>query len=248
MIFAKLSKSHQNHAPRWALAFDTALSGCNVCVFDGLKKRAVIEQQEMQRGQAEALVPLIQKAVSDAGIAFKDIDVSGTTIGPGSFTGLRVGLSTARSFALALSIPLAGFTTFKIFADRFFQDNVDMNGKKLCVIIESKRQDFYAQFYDDEGAESGAPLLINVETLKNIDSFDTIIFTGDGVLRFQSDIGFEVNSFMPESKLSSPQIIAENALRLMIVGALDLENTPQPFYLREADVSAPKRKNNVIQD
>src|SRR5260370_40949350 len=86
------------------LAIDTALDACSVTVFDTERDRPLsIESREIGRGHAELLVPLVDQVMKAAGVKFDSIDRIAVTIGPGSFTGLRVGLSAARGFALAAS-------------------------------------------------------------------------------------------------------------------------------------------------
>src|SRR2546421_190197 len=88
------------------LAIDTALDACAAGILDtDAGKLIALESQPMKRGHAEALMPLIAKLMKDSGIAFAGLDRIAVTTGPGSFTGLRVGLSAARGIALAASKP-----------------------------------------------------------------------------------------------------------------------------------------------
>ncbi len=88
------------------LAIDTALDACAAAVLDIDAGRLIAqESQAMKRGHAEALMPLIARVIKAAGIAFAALDRIAVTTGPGSFTGLRVGLSAARGIALAAVRP-----------------------------------------------------------------------------------------------------------------------------------------------
>ncbi len=83
------------------LAIDTALDACSAAVLDTNAARLIAHESEpMKRGHAEALMPLLARVIKQAGIAFADLDRIAVTTGPGSFTGLRVGLSAARGIAL----------------------------------------------------------------------------------------------------------------------------------------------------
>src|SRR5450432_3897247 len=89
------------------LAIDTALDACAAAVLDIDAGRLIArESQAMKRGHAEALMPLIARVIKQSGIAFAALDRIAVTTGPGSFTGLRVGLSAARGIALAASKPV----------------------------------------------------------------------------------------------------------------------------------------------
>lgn len=97
------------------LAIDTALDACSVAVArDGVVLAELSES--MNRGQAERLAPMVREAASAAGIAFSQLDRVAVTKGPGSFTGVRVGLSFARALALSLDIPCIGVSTLEALA------------------------------------------------------------------------------------------------------------------------------------
>src|SRR5260370_33883953 len=94
------------------LAIDTALDACSAGVLDTDAARLIaLESQPMKRGHAEALMPLIACVIKQAGIAFASFDRVAVTTGPGSFTGLRVGLSAARGIGLAADKTVVSLTT-----------------------------------------------------------------------------------------------------------------------------------------
>lgn len=94
------------------LAIDTALGACSACVLDvGATAPLAQEQLAMERGHAEALMPLIERVMDAAEGGFAALDRVAVTVGPGSYTGLRVGVSAARAIALAAGIPAVGVTT-----------------------------------------------------------------------------------------------------------------------------------------
>ncbi|HUN97575.1 MAG TPA: tRNA (adenosine(37)-N6)-threonylcarbamoyltransferase complex dimerization subunit type 1 TsaB, partial [Bradyrhizobium sp.] len=99
------------------LAIDTALEACAACVLDTNAGKVIAQEaREMKRGHAEALMPLIARVMDEAAIPFTALDRIAVTTGPGSFTGLRVGLSAARGLALAADRPAVGVTTLAAFA------------------------------------------------------------------------------------------------------------------------------------
>src|SRR5882672_12886814 len=99
------------------LAIDTALEACAAAVLDtDANKLIARESQAMKRGHAEALMPLIARVMKEAGLPFAALDRIAVTTGPGSFTGLRVGLSAARGIALAAAKPAVGVTTLAAYA------------------------------------------------------------------------------------------------------------------------------------
>src|SRR4051795_9474634 len=99
------------------LAIDTALDACAAGVLDTDAGKLIAHQsQAMKRGHAEALMPLIARVMNESGISFATLDRIAVTTGPGSFTGLRVGLSAARGIALAAGKPVVGLTTLTAYA------------------------------------------------------------------------------------------------------------------------------------
>jgi tRNA threonylcarbamoyladenosine biosynthesis protein TsaB len=99
------------------LAIDTALEACSAAVFDSGDETIVAsDSQFMARGHAEALMPLIAAVMEQAAISFAALDRIAVTVGPGSFTGLRVGIAAARGIALATRKPVVGITTLAALA------------------------------------------------------------------------------------------------------------------------------------
>ncbi|HOO51086.1 MAG TPA: tRNA (adenosine(37)-N6)-threonylcarbamoyltransferase complex dimerization subunit type 1 TsaB [Alphaproteobacteria bacterium] len=116
------------------LAFDVSVKGCGVAVFDGATANFDSQYLETDKGQAEHLVPLIEDILSKSKTDIKDIARIATTRGPGSFTGVRIGLATARTLGLALSVPVLGFSTLELLLKEF---------PDSLVAIDTKREDFY---------------------------------------------------------------------------------------------------------
>ena len=111
------------------LAIDTALDACAAAVLDTAASKVIAqESQPMKRGHAEALMPLIARVMKASGIAFAALDRIAVTTGPGSFTGLRVGLSAARGIALAAGKPVVGVTTLTAYAAPVVGENGGASG------------------------------------------------------------------------------------------------------------------------
>jgi len=94
------------------LAIDTALDACQAAVFDSVESKLLaMLSHDMRRGHAEALIPVIADAMKAARLDFAELDRIATTVGPGSYTGLRVGISAAKGLAIASGKPTIGITT-----------------------------------------------------------------------------------------------------------------------------------------
>jgi len=229
--------------PRKILAFDTAMFGCSAALYDAAADNGAVESIAMARGQAEALVPMISRVIAQAKAEFSQIDLICTTSGPGAFTGLRIGLSTARALGLACGVPVIGLTTTEVLAAQFFSGsaNVLRPEQTLCVLIETKRQDFYYQFFDHRGAaldESG-PGALDGAAIIDMAGPDTV-FIGDALARFCEAGG--TGRFEQGYELPDPLLMAKLAASGQGVPK------PLPLYLRDADVSQAKRVPRRIKD
>ena len=138
------------------LALDTALGACAAAVMrDGAI--LAVRSEPMTRGHQERLAPLVQELMAEAGLAFSAIDRVGVTVGPGSFTGLRVGLAFAKGLGLALDRPCIGVGTLEALAAS------DLGPGLTAAVIDAKRGQVYLQVFDGV-ASLMAPDVLPVET------------------------------------------------------------------------------------
>src|SRR4030088_2547816 len=132
------------------LAIDTALDACAAGVLDTTAGELIAqESQPMKRGHAEALMPLIARVIKQSGIAFASLDRIAVTTGPGSFTGLRVGLSAARGIALAAGKPVVGLTTLAAYAAPIVTEN---GAHPIISAIDARHDHVYFQVVGGDGS------------------------------------------------------------------------------------------------
>jgi tRNA threonylcarbamoyladenosine biosynthesis protein TsaB len=124
-----------------------------------------VESRTMPHGQAEALLPLVDRVMREARLAPSTLDLITVTTGPGSFTGIRVGLAAARGIALALGMPLFGVTSFEAGAAACEADPVE---RSLLVALDSRRADLYIQLFDPAHHALGPPAAVLPEALAEI--------------------------------------------------------------------------------
>lgn len=133
------------------LALDTCLGACSVAI---LKEDVVVARrfEVLGRGHAERLVPMVQDVMSEARTDFAALDRIGVTIGPGTFTGVRIGLAAARGFALAAGIPLVGVTSTEAVAEALYRDAAGVSSPEtLAVIHDARRGEAYVQVFRKTG-------------------------------------------------------------------------------------------------
>ncbi len=217
------------------LAFDSALGGCVVAVVNG--DRVHSASLETEREQAAKLMPMVQELVSQAGVEFSNIGLIVTSVGPGSFTGLRISLSAARALGLALNVPVQGVSTFEAMAR-----SVVKEAEPCLVVLETKREDFYVQAFDADKNPEGEAACLSLEVVREIAATGRYILCGDGLER----LGIKA-PFSRMAKMFDPDILAHAGLSLFLKNGGRAER-PEPVYLRGADVSMSNKVQREIKD
>jgi tRNA threonylcarbamoyladenosine biosynthesis protein TsaB len=212
------------------LAFDCCTQACSVAVLaDGrvLAQRA----QAMGRGQAEVLMPMIQAVVAEAGLSWAEIGLVGVTVGPGTFTGLRIGLAAARGMAVAAGLPVAGVTTTETVAHAV--PEAERRGRTLLVAIDGKRADVFLQAFAEDLTPLGEPAALMPDDIARI-------YTGPLVLA--GDAAHRLAEFCPDAVLSSAEITPNPVVLAGLAARHYCEGrslSPVPLYLRPPDVTLP---------
>ncbi len=143
------------------LAIDTAGTGCSAALYDSNRDIVLgAAGEDIGRGHAERLMAFVDGALEAAGLDLPAIDRIAVTIGPGSFTGIRVGVAAARGLALALGIPAVGVSTLSALA-------ADKDGP-LLVAIDAKRDEVYWQTFAADGSEATPPAIATLEDARVI--------------------------------------------------------------------------------
>jgi tRNA threonylcarbamoyladenosine biosynthesis protein TsaB len=230
------------------LAIDTAGSACSVAVGRSATLLAA-ERRAMRHGHAEALLPMIDRAMEAAALSPTAIDGVAVAVGPGGFTGIRVGLGAAHGIALALQARLIGVTSFAaVVANLADAKSASGAATVVLVALDSRRDDFYVQLFGRASAEPLAePAAVLPEALADyvagLAGAAPLLIAGDmaeqaaAVLRSQ----FEVN-VVAESAPDARGVLTA-ALRQL---ARDPAGNPaRPLYLRPPDVTMPKRREPV---
>ena len=223
------------------LAFDCAGRRCAVGVaIDG--RMAAERTEAMERGQAEALLPMIDEMLTAAGLRFADLDLIAVTIGPGSFTGLRIGLAAARGLALASGLPCVGVTNFAAVAAAIAP--AQRGGRPLVVALESKRAELFLQWFAPDGPEIGAAMMVAPELAEDALPPGPLLLAGDAAARLAPWIGDRAR-VSERAGLPEPGDIARLALQSWQPGART--EPPRPLYLRAPDTSLPRAAKGMAR-
>ncbi len=204
------------------LALDTAGVDCAAAIYDSGRNTMLGEASDMiGKGHAEHLMGIVDRALDQAGVALSDVDRLAVTIGPGSFTGIRVGVAAARGFALSLDIPAVGITTLEVMAAA---QREKTPGRAVLAAMDAKREEIYLQSFAADGVALDEARAVSIaEAQAFAAGFDGEI-TGSATPILKPDATGEYANSFPIS------IVAR-------LGAAANPNTgkPKPLYLRGPD-------------
>lgn len=212
------------------LAIDTALDACAAGILDtGTGQLIAHESLSMKRGHAEALMPLLARVMQQSAIGFAALDRIAVTTGPGSFTGLRVGLSAGRGIGLASGKPVVGVTTLAAYAAPVVSQNGDA---PVIAAIDARHDHVYVQAVSGNGTSLQRPCVIPIDEAIEAARFGAPHLVGNaaGVLaaRWPTDA--------PAPVTVSDQAAPDVSWVAWLGAAVDPQTAlARPFYLRAPD-------------
>jgi tRNA threonylcarbamoyl adenosine modification protein YeaZ len=210
------------------LAFDTATPLVTVALHDG--EDVVAERASgvpMKHG--EQLAPLIEAVLLDRGLVRQDLTAIAVGVGPGPFTGLRVGLVTARTLALALELPVYGVCTLDVLAI----EAVDTAAvqEDFAVATDARRKEVYLATYDADGARVEGP-----QVLKPADAATQLPVVGEGAGLYPEAFPRAAGPARPSAGWLA-RVVAEERAELL---------DPEPLYLRRPDAVVNATRKPVL--
>ena len=212
------------------LAIDTAFEACSVAILDTDRSDVrVHESVPMQRGHAEALMPLIARVLDRAQLAFAALDRVAVTTGPGSFTGLRVGIAAARGIALAAGKPAIGLSTLAAFAAPLIAADDTL---PVVVAIDARHDHVYLQIFGPGGRTVVAPRVAPLREALRVSATGAPRITGTAANKLAAlwPAGTRVPTAVEQR--SAPNI---DWVARLGAAATDTGTPPKPLYLRAPD-------------
>ena len=212
------------------LAVNTANMLLSLALTDGDKVLQRFESTET-RDQGNLLLRHIKEALDKEKLKFEGLNLFAVVTGPGSFTGIRIGLATMRALSMAAKVPVIGISSFEMFA-------APKAGHINLISIESWREELYFQAIDGKGNVVIPPVNVSPEDfVKKLEGMkDPFTISGDAAEKLQA--------LLPKAALSDHHPAAAHVARLAVTSfkAAGRAERPLPFYLREADVTVAKSK------
>ncbi|MBI1779241.1 MAG: tRNA (adenosine(37)-N6)-threonylcarbamoyltransferase complex dimerization subunit type 1 TsaB [Proteobacteria bacterium] len=215
------------------LGLDSALSGCSVALVAAGQLKAE-RHQAGERGQAECLLPMIEATMAAATIGFPALDLIAVTIGPGAFTGLRIGLAAAHGLALGAKRPVAGVTTLEAVAAA--TEAALRRGRTLVVALETKRRDLYLQAFTPALQPLTEPQAVAPERFEAWAPSGPLLIAGDGADRLAASLRGRAFSIAEGVRLPEAALVARIAA---LRHGSDAARPGTPLYLHAPDVTMP---------
>ena len=211
------------------LAIDTANERCSaalVSLGDGALVAA--REEEIGRGHAERLMGVISEVLTEAGAGWREVAKLGVCIGPGSFTGIRVGVACVRGLELSLKVPAVGISTLEALAEPAWAEG------PVLAVHDARRGEVYAALFAKGGEALRAPQALQPEELADFaaQAGAHLRVVGTGASIAEQAMGEGAALFLPERRLASIGAMARLAADRAPVGP------PLPLYLRGADAKA----------
>jgi tRNA threonylcarbamoyladenosine biosynthesis protein TsaB len=212
------------------LAIDTALAACSAAVLDTVFGGVIAgESVPMVRGHAEALMPIVEQVMQRAELTFTDIDRVAVTTGPGSFTGLRVGISAARGIALAANLPAFGVSTLSAYAaPHLAEDQIN----SVIAVIDARHDHVYLQVFGPGGRIVVAPRLAPIG--------EAVRAASEAPSRIVGSAALAVADRLPKGTRAPLRVDAREAPDIGWVARMGAvlpegQSPPKPQYLRAPD-------------
>jgi len=220
------------------LAFETASGRCSVCITRNIQ---ILASQNIYENsmQAENLTPMIDKALNKAGLSLKNIDFIATTNGPGSFTGIRIGLATCLGLLTPhKKIPVI-VSNFEIIYYRIIEQY--RNFDKAYALIDARRGECYLQIFDKKGNTISEGELLSIEEIskKLKEEIVNIVIGGSGSIHF-ANLASKKVTILPRFPHPDARIICKLARNL--IAKENYSSSIEPLYIRKPDAKLPNIK------
>jgi tRNA threonylcarbamoyladenosine biosynthesis protein TsaB len=230
------------HNMSYILQIETATTVCSVALSSN-GKLVACKQVDQRNIHAEIITLYIEELILSAGIKYNDLDAIAVSSGPGSYTGLRIGVSTAKGLCYALDKPLIAIETLDAMASGVITANVLTHDTLLCPMIDARRMEVYTALFDNTGKKVKATIaeIIDGDSFSEQLKSNKILFFGDGAEKCREVFGNNPNAQFLPSFINSAEHLTKKAAEKL--NAKDFEDVAyfEPYYLKEFLVAAKKQ-------
>lgn len=212
------------------LHLETSSKNCSVAISDGTEILCLCEEVSENYKQSESLHTFVQWAMEGAEISLKDLDAVSLGKGPGSYTGLRIGASSAKGFCFGLNIPLIAVNSMDTMVEPFIDNGFDV----IAPLIDARRMEVYTACYD---GISGTPISETKNLVLDENSFQNladkkVLFVGNGATKTQEIINIPNAEFKANVYPSAKYLVKGATQKFNIKDFEDVAYF-EPFYLKD---------------
>jgi tRNA threonylcarbamoyladenosine biosynthesis protein TsaB len=223
------------------LQIETATPVCSVALsING--KTIALKEEAAQNIHAASLTLFIEKVMKSANLKFTDLDAVAVSKGPGSYTGLRIGVSTAKGLCFALDKPLIGINTLQMMANGYMSQNPNYEGL-ICAMIDARRMEVFTAIYNSnlQEVEATNAKIVSETSFNSMLEGNDITFIGDGAEKCKLVLNHQNAHF---SSLNFNSATNMSALALQAYNNQNFEDVAyfEPFYLKDFVFTTPKNK------
>lgn len=219
------------------LAIDTSMQACSAAL--SIEGRSVGCFEERERGHAEAIVPMIADVMKDAGVGFADLDKLAVSTGPGTFTGVRVGIATARGLALAAGLPLIGRSGLEVMAQQVISARSKDETSDILIAADARRGQIYWALFDHTGCPRTEPAANTAFEIASGLPQECIAVAGSGALLVLETAETQDR----EMAIAVPNLLPDAAALAKMAEGLEPDASPvNPLYLRPPDAKPQASK------
>lgn len=219
----------------YILQIETATTVCSVALSkDG--ETVALKQINERNIHAEVITLFIEDMLKETGISYAQLAAIAVSSGPGSYTGLRIGVSTAKGLCFALDKPLIAIETLEAMADGLVKDmNLESKETLLCPMIDARRMEVYTAIFDanDQRIKPTTAEIIDENSFSDLLSEHTILFFGDGAPKCETVLGANPNAQFVADFSNSAAHLSAKAYQKFTAEEFEDVAYFEPFYLKD---------------
>jgi len=223
------------------LCIETATEICSVALLQDDKLIALRENHE-GNAHASQITLLIEAVMKDANIELKNLDAIAVSKGPGSYTGLRVGVSTAKGLCYALDIPLIAINTLESLAHEIIKNN-NIQKANFCAMLDARRMEVYCAVFDNQmnSIKKTEAKIIDENSFADLLEISKVYFFGNGSVKCKNIFTHPNAKFIDDIKCSA---INMNGIAQKLFLEKQFEDVAyfEPFYLKDFVGTIPNKK------
>ena len=220
------------------LALETSTTVCSIALFQDRQLLGASELQ-IEKSHSSHITVMISQLVENCGATLKELSAVAVSGGPGSYTGLRIGTSTAKGLCYSLDVPLLEVSTLYGLAAQVIQATPQPERYLFCPMLDARRMEVYTCLLDSQLREVSPiePVVLDEHTFGNKLAAQPVIFFGSGARKFKELMAGRENALFIEEVLPSAKTIGQLALAKYAQKAFEDVAYYEPFYLKDVYIT-----------